>query len=242
MKCFLSALLLLGTAGIWGADLAGWDDARLLARIDEFRVPDDPLRYQVTIRNLESGAEIDQDTFEVSSKGSRSRIAMLSPRSKGQIVLVLERQMWIKMPKSKRVIRITPLQRLSGQASFSDLGRLRFGQYSVSKRSPVGEAGAVLELDLEAKVADLTFPRVRLQIDSREGFPLSAEVFLPSGKKFRTLTFGTPTAVLGRSVITRYTIQDEAQPQWTSELTVSDIRSVSLADNLFSISALEENG
>jgi hypothetical protein len=238
---FPSVLAFLLLAPLSAEGSIARDTAGMLARADSFRLPDDSMKYLVTIVTSDKDRETERDSFLVSSHGQRSLIEMLSAKSRGQQVLVLNRQMWIKMPKSKRVIRITPLQRLTGQASFSDLARLKFDadyRITASKDVLLGDRACVA-LDLRALAKDETYPAIALWVEAARGYPVKADFFLPSGKRFKSLDFEPPERIGDREVTTKYAIRDDLHPDQVSSLSVSEIRLTALPDSLFSISRLE---
>lgn len=218
------------------------DGGAILEKVDAYRLPKEGLRYEVTIRTFSAGKQTEIDTYRIASSGSSSLIHMESPRSRGQVVLALGRQMWIKMPRSRQVIRITPLQRLTGNASFSDLGRLRFSDsyavVSMARRSAGGEAAVVLHL--KAHTSDVTFPTVALTVDASRYYPLKAVFYLPSGLRFKTLTFASPKNVKGRMISTTYTVTNNGYGgSGVSQVVVSHIERADLPASLFSLSRLE---
>ncbi len=79
------------------------------------------------IRNYEAGKQDEEHLFEVSQKGAeKSYVEFLSPREKGQHLLMLGDDMWIYLPDTSRPVRITPLERLTGNASNGDVARTHY--------------------------------------------------------------------------------------------------------------------
>ena len=234
-------IYLLSFVPVFSQEVPGSKLDGILARIDSYRLPPDSMKYTVAIDVREKEALISHDTFLISSKGDKSLIEMQSAKSQGQKVLVIDQQMWIKMPKSSRVIRITPLQRLTGQASFSDLARLQFREkYTISDAKDVliGDRKC-LGLELKAKQKNETYASVYLVVDSETAYPIKADFFLLSGKKFKSLEFEPPTSVYGKQINTKYKIYDEMVKDQITELTVSNIKLVNIPDYVFAMSYLE---
>jgi hypothetical protein len=65
--------------------------------------------------------------------GRQSLVLMQSPAEKGQKVLMLGDDFWLLMPGSQRPLRITPMQKLLGDASTGDIATLSWsGDYTAT--------------------------------------------------------------------------------------------------------------
>ena len=81
----------------------------------------------VKITNFESGKSDEEQLYEVSQKGTdKTYVEFMSPREKGQHLLMLGDDMWVYLPDTSRPVRITPLERLSGDASNGDVARTNY--------------------------------------------------------------------------------------------------------------------
>src|SRR5205814_8794415 len=134
---------------------------------------DDELTVYTTHDKAESSK------FRVYGKGSdRSVVEFIAPSSeKGKVMLMLRDAMWIYMPSASRPIRISPLQRLMGQASNGDVARTSFTVDYVPKSVTESEweGRKTFVLDLAAKDADIAYSRVQLWIDKASYEPLRAD-------------------------------------------------------------------
>ena len=93
----------------------------LLKRSDAYRNGWPSFVLRVKITHYESGKQDEEKLYEVSQKGTeKTYVEFLSPREKGEHLLMLADDMWIYMPDTSRPIRITPLERLNGDASNGD--------------------------------------------------------------------------------------------------------------------------
>jgi hypothetical protein len=213
----------------------------ILKKVDEYRLPGESLKYFVSISTKENENEISRDNYNIMSKGDRTLIELLDKKKEGQKILIIDTQMWIKMPRSKRVIRVTPMQRLTGQAHFSDLARIQFDKsyetiginYAAYNNEPA------VFLNLKAKKNNETYYTVDLIINAQSAYPLKADFYLRSGKKFKSINFLEPEVIHGRTVNTRYIITDDTITGQSTEVAVSNIELVNVPDSLFSISYLE---
>src|SRR5688572_2991294 len=103
------------------------DATSLLARSDEYRNAMNSFSIDVELTSFE-GTKSESSKFRVYGKGSeRSVVEFTAPAAeKGKFLLMLRDAMWIYMPSASRPIRISPLQRLMGQASNGDVARTSF--------------------------------------------------------------------------------------------------------------------
>src|SRR3954465_15005725 len=102
--------------------------ASVLARSDVFRNPIESFSVDVELTSIATSGKTDTSRFRVYGKSSdRSVVEFTFPQTeKGKYLLMLRDAMWIYMPTASRPIRISPLQRLMGQASNGDVARTSF--------------------------------------------------------------------------------------------------------------------
>jgi outer membrane lipoprotein-sorting protein len=204
MKKLLLALLLTTT-------LHAEDATSLLTRSDEFRNPLGSFAIDVELTSYD-GAKTDTSKFRVYGKGSdRSVVEFMAPATeKGKFLLMLRDAMWIYMPSTSRPIRISPLQRLMGQASNGDVARTSFTTDYLAKSA--SEEGQAWVLELEAKDPSLSYKRVRLWIDRTSFEPVRADFYVASGKLLKRAHYRKYTMMAGRRVLTDVEIEDLVRP------------------------------
>ena len=120
--------------------------------------------------------------FRVYGKGiDRSDVEFTAPQTeKGKVMLMLRDAMWIYMPSASRPIRISPLQRLMGQASNGDVARTNFTvDYQPAGMAEEADAWVI---ELAAKDPAVAFNRVGLWVDRKSLEPRRAEFYVVSGK------------------------------------------------------------
>ncbi len=212
------------------------DADALLKRSDLYRNGWASYELHVKITNFESNKKDEEYLYDVSQKGTeKTYIEFLSPRQKGQHLLMLGDDMWIYLPDTSRPIRITPLERLSGNASNGDVARTN---YSVDY-SPVylrtEKIGAVecYVLDLTARRKGATYQRILYWLRVEDARPMRAEFYLTSGKHLKSATFDEYAPVGGRSQLRRMTLYDEIRHNSHSVLEYSGITQRNLPDKLF---------
>jgi putative ABC transport system permease protein len=230
--------LFVGPAGAQGrAVLAGpRDDAsQILERADRFRGGWPSVVQHTRIDNYDGDALVESADFEVSLKGENSMVRFLSAKNKGQTLLMRGDDMWYFLPAVARPIRITPIQRLLGNASNGDVARVRYSiDYEpevVGEETIDGTRCTVLELRAKRKGA--TYQRMRYAVRQTDAQPVRAEFFLASGKQTKTAHFEEPRTEAGHTVMTRLVIDDHIKARSKTIMQFSGFVPRDLPDKLF---------
>jgi outer membrane lipoprotein-sorting protein len=229
---FLVAFALAGHA----ASVPGVDAQALLMRSDTFRNGWPAFVTHVKITNYESGKPDEERLYEVSQKGiDKTYVEFMSPRDKGRHLLMLGDDMWIYLPDTSRPVRITPLERLSGDASNGDVARTNYAaDYTAvyQRKEKVGEVEChVLELTANRKGA--TYQRILYWVRVEDARPVRAEFYLTSGKHIKSATFDDYEQIGGKVLLRRFTLYDEIRHNSHSLLEYSQTSPRQLPDKLF---------
>ena len=212
------------------------DAEALLKRSDAYRNGWPSYVLRVKITNYESGKTDEESIYEVSQKGTdKSYVEFLSPREKGQHLLMLADDMWIYLPDTSRPIRITPLERLTGNASNGDVARTNYTvDYSpvYLRTEKVGTDNCNV-LELTAKRKGATYQRILYWLRVEDARPVRAEYYLTSGKHIKSATFDEYSSIGGHVQLTRMTLYDEIRHNSHSILEYSGIAPRQFPDKLF---------
>jgi outer membrane lipoprotein-sorting protein len=191
---------------------------------------------RVKITDYESGRPDEEHLYEVSQKGAdKTYVDFLSSREKGEHLLMLGDDMWIYLPGTSRPVRITPLERLSGDASNGDVARTNYAaDYSpvYLRTEKVGVVECYL-LELTSKRKGATYQRILYWLRVPDARPVRAEYFLTSGKQIKSATFDEFAPYNGRELLHRFTLYDEIRHNSRSVLEYSGAAPRSLPDKLF---------
>jgi outer membrane lipoprotein-sorting protein len=234
---FLVTCALVCHAAPAGAASAQASDATdLLKRSDTYRNGWPSFVTHVKITNFESGKSDEEKLYEVSQKGTdKTYVEFMSPREKGRHLLMLTDDMWVYLPDTSRPVRITPLERLSGDASNGDVARTNYAvDYSPAyvRTEKVGNTDCHV-LDLTAKRKGATYQRIVYWIRVEDARPVKAEFYLTSGKHIKSATFDDYANFDGRLLLRRLTLYDEIRHNSRSVLEYSNSAPRSLPDKLF---------
>ena len=171
------------------SEVEGW-----LKQADDFRLKVDEGEVMVEIVLLRDNKKVESNQYKVAfNDQAQSRVEMLDTRVKGQKVLLLQEAMWLFVPRTKRAIRITPMQRLMGQASYGDVASMRWGDEYIWDESTYDEVKVnnvdAIKIGLAANRASSTYRKVMLWLNKETRMPIQAEFYLASGKLMKSARY-----------------------------------------------------
>jgi hypothetical protein len=200
---FIAPLLLGLVLGSTSAR-ATTDVPTLLKAADRYRTDNTDLQVETEVKTFKADGSPDKErryTVFVQA-GHRSLVLMRSPAEAGQKVLMLGDDFWLLMPGSQRPLRITPMQKLLGDASTGDIATLSWSEdYSgqlIGEERCTSAATDVpcLHLSLAANRKGVSYQRIELWLGKQRAEPLRAELFVQSDRlaKEARFVFDTPAA------------------------------------------------
>jgi outer membrane lipoprotein-sorting protein len=212
------------------------DAEALLRQSDRFRNAWPSYVVHVKITDFAAGRPDEEHLYEVSQKGAdKTYVDFLSPREKGEHLLMLADDMWVYLPDASRPVRITPLERLTGDASNGDVARTNYA----ADYSPVylraEKAGDVecYVLELTARRKGATYYRVLYWLRAEDARPVKAEYYVTSGKHIKSATFDKYEVIGGQTRLRQFTLYDEILHNSHSVLEYSGAAPRALPDRLF---------
>ena len=221
----LTSLLLIATAMLLGTASAQ-DITPLLKDADRYRMSADNLQVdtQVSVFNAD-GSPDKQRRYTVFAQSERkSLVLMQSPVEKGQKVLMLGDDFWLLMPNTQRPMRITPMQKLLGDASTGDIATMNWaGDYTghVVGEEPCqpDSKATCLHLSLQAQRKGVTYQRIELWIGKTRHEPVRADLFVQSDKLAKQARFvmdkpANPTTVAEMVLVDQLSNKKETRIQY----------------------------
>ncbi len=191
---------------------------------------------RTTIQNFEDNKLKEEGVFDVSIKGTdKTLVKFLNADVKGQYLLMVDDDMWIYMPNTRKPIRITPLQRLMGNASNGDVARTRYARdYTASfKREENIDGIPCFVLELNAKRDGSTYIKIDYWITKTTLRPQKAEIYLTSGKHYKTIHFDVYKEIRGRILLTQLTITDRLREGRTTIMKYSGYTQKEIPEKYF---------
>ena len=184
----LAAALLLA-----GAAQAAPDVPALLLKADSYRGGNAALQVETEVTTLKRDGSTDKERrYTVFTQSQhRSLVLMRSPAEQGQKVLMVGDDFWLMMPGTQRPMRITPSQKLLGDASTGDIATLRWSEDY--RATLVGEERCdttpCWHLSLAAQRPGVSYQRIELWLGRDRHQPLKADLYLQSDKLAKQARF-----------------------------------------------------
>jgi hypothetical protein len=171
----------------------------ILRKADSYRMPHASAQVDSLVQTFKDGKLDKEKRYQVLVRaGGKSLVLFRSPGEAGQKVLMSGDDFWMLLPGSARPIRITPLQKLLGDASTGDIATLTWsGDYHGSVVREVDIDGVhCLELELAATRKTLSYQRVVLQVAKADYRPLHADLYATSNKRLKQARYSQDRMVL----------------------------------------------
>lgn len=187
------------------------ESSQILNRIDHFRVPFNDFFIRIRIISYEKERIKETAVFDAYISGAEKSLVIAKDyKTKDLKLLYVEENMWVHLPHTYRPLRITPVQRLMGEASNGDVARVNLsGDYEVERLGTVNLDGVLcLKLKLTAKKKSATYHRIILYVREKDYRSVRAEFFLLSGKHFKTAHYDEYRPIAGKMILSKMTIFD----------------------------------
>jgi hypothetical protein len=211
----LAASALLAAVALPGRPAAASppDVHALLIRADAYRLSSAAAEVETRVQVFRGEALDKERLYRVHLRaGHRSLVVSRSPVEKGQKVLMLGDDFWIVLPSSQRPVRITPAQKLLGDAAAGDVATLTWAEdYAGQATGEEVVAGEpCTRLELVAARRGVTYARITLYLARADAHPVSADLYLASDKLAKRATFEMGT-LDGRPGVVAMRLHDEIQ-------------------------------
>jgi len=212
------------------------DPQAILAASDAVRNPANPFAVTVTLLEYRSGKQTDESTLNVYSKAEsasgqyRNLIRFAAPqRDVDKLLLKNGNDLWFFDPSSQASIRLSPQQRLLGQASNGDVVTVNLAKdyrAELLGEEELADGERVLrrayKLGLAAASPDVTYHRVEMWVDIATSHPIKGRFYAESGHLLKTAYYRKFQPQLGRERPTEIVIIDGLDPAWVTVMRYSD--------------------
>lgn len=164
----------------------------ILKKIDTYRgVRNKSFTFDVTINNYKLDGSSNSYTMHAELLNTHSIFLTytMPTKDKDKVILMNGKNLWYKDPKSKRPLRITPQQRLVGEASNGDVASTDFsGDYNAKLIESDNEG--TYKLELSAKDGGFAaYKKIHLVANKSNLKPKKAYYYAASGKLLKTALF-----------------------------------------------------
>ena len=174
--------------------------AGLLEEVDALRAPRRAFTFTAAITDPDG----DELRLSVRVKDrTKSLVRYLEPpRSAGRALLFVDRDMWVYVPGTRRILRISPRQRVLGGVASADLARMVYSlDYRLDAVEEVPEEGGERRrrLTLSRKSKGAAYAKIVLIVGGEEARPLRASFFGSADRHhLKSAWFEGYAEVLGR--------------------------------------------
>ena len=237
-------LSLVAFALISGHAFATSTPEEILAASDAIRNPGKPFSVTVTLTEFQGGKQVDTSTLTSYSRTQQqggqfaSLVRFVLPaRDTGKLMLKNGNDMWFYDPTNKATVRLSPQQRLLGQASNGDVATVNFAKdykptLATQEDVQDGERKTrkAHKLLLTAASPDVTYASIEMWVDVENNRPLKARFFAESSRLLKTVYYRRFQPQLGADRPTESVIIDGLDPQSVTLMRFTDYVSRAVPD------------
>lgn len=213
----------------------------ILARVDARRAVGESFRFRIRIADYTDDRLVDRAVMCGSAKGmNKTMVEYEEPHTmRGKKLLMVNDEMFIFIPRTRRPVRLTASQRLMGQASNGDVMNVRFqadyspvlaGDETVETENGETEC-LVLELTSKRKAA--AYNRITLWVDRDGLFPVKADCYALSGKLLKSVVYSQRREMDGKMIVTKATLYDKVKTGCYTVIEFVEMAEDKISDNLF---------
>jgi hypothetical protein len=245
MRKLIVALALILAAPALAAETPSAQD--LVAQADRVRNPDQPFRLTLALVEYVNGKPRDRVVLVVYARENketrqfRNLIRYAEPaRDVGKMVLLNAPNLWFYDPASKTSVRLSPQQRLIGQASNGDVLTVNLARDYTAKM--LGEETLqdgerkdrdCWHLDLTAATPDAIYGRIEYWIERGTSRSVKGKFYSDSGRLLKIAYFRKYQEQLGGVRPTETVLIDAVDANLVTIATSSDYRYQEVPDNWF---------
>jgi outer membrane lipoprotein-sorting protein len=232
-KMFMLGLLLASAACL---AQAAPDAQEILAASDAVRNPAKPFSLVTKLTEFREGKEVGDMSLAIYAKAEpsggqyRNLVRFMAPaRDANKLMLKSGNDLWFFDPSSKASVRMSPQQRLLGQAANGDVVTVNLAKDYRAKLESQEEIQdgdrkprQANKLALAATSADVTYHRIELWVDAANSRPIKGKFYAESGRLLKTAYYRKYEKQLGTDRPTETVIIDGLDPKWVTVMRYSD--------------------
>lgn len=218
--------------------------AEILKQADHFRQPLTTAKVVTEVELYKNGKLDKKRLYHVYMKpGQRSLVLFQSAIELGQKVLMVKEKFWLLMPRSRRPIRITPMQKLLGEASTGDVATMTWSDYYKGEivAEDVDKDGVrAIHLNLQSQSRATTYARIELWVDQSNYAPLAADLYVKSGKLAKQATYKMGMRD-GKRQVVGMVLYDRIQKNRKTVVNTLSVKEATIPDKYYNPQYLARN-
>jgi len=216
----------------------------ILSIADGFRQPSSSSRIKLDVSLFKGDQLNKQKSYTVYLKSGRRSLALFkSAGEQGQKALQLKDRFYLLLPRSKRPVRISPMQKLLGEASIGDISTMTWSDDYDAEMADDNtniDGVAALKLKLKANHKGVTYDQIELWLTRNEFVPLQANLYLKSGRIAKKINYKAGQ-MDGQKIITDMIIFDYIQMNQRTVVHYHRIEAFDVPDRYFNPAYLSRN-
>lgn len=196
----------------------------------------DSFAFELVIISHQPEKKPESNGLSVKVKAAQSLVEFIAPNTvKGKAMLFEGRNLWLHIPKTRKVIRISPAQRLMGETSNGDVAATDFsGDYTPTLiDEETVENTACYHLLLEAVETGVTYHKIEYWVAKDSGKPVMSKHFAISGKLLKTAYYKSFITVNGQEKLEKLLLINPLFEGHFTWMIYSNYRKETFSDALF---------
>jgi hypothetical protein len=245
-------LLLIAVLGFMStidarAESAEPNAVALIAATDAIRNPGQPFRMDATLVEYSRGNERSRVGLAIFAKKNAATAQYQNlvrytapPRDKGKVILLSAGNLWFYDPASKASVRISPQQRLIGQAADGDVLTVNLARDYAPKitgRETIQDSGHTphdcWHLTLSAATDDATYRRVEYWVEQGTSRPIKGKFYSDSGRLLKVAYYARYQQQLGAVRPTETILIDAVDTGLVTTISYANFRETEIPDAWF---------
>ncbi len=214
----------------------------LLIKADEIRAPGKNFVIDTKV-TFKKGTSETSSRLVTRVKGYTKSLAIYKEPSsqKGQVLLMVENNMWIYFPATRKPVRISPAQQLLGQVSNADVARV---VYNLDYKAESAENDSVgneklVRLFLKAKTEGAAYGGIKLWMNRDSDKLYKAEFYTLAGRLLKTIYYKGYRQILGKERPTVLEVHDAVKKDEITTMEYLSMKIEDTPDNYFQISFMD---
>nr|VFJ45923.1 MAG: outer membrane lipoprotein-sorting protein [Candidatus Kentron sp. FM]VFJ46020.1 MAG: outer membrane lipoprotein-sorting protein [Candidatus Kentron sp. FM]VFK07051.1 MAG: outer membrane lipoprotein-sorting protein [Candidatus Kentron sp. FM] len=208
----------------------------VLDEVDAIRAPGDDFGFSLEVTHIRPNKDDLHYEFDVRVKNrTKSLVKYTAPlTARGKLLLMLEKNMWIYIPGTRRAIRISPQQQLLGQVSNADVARV---VYSIDYRAEAMAEETWRDTDAYRvtlkPLGNSPYGGIELFAAKSDCRPLQAAFYTLSGRLLKTISYHDYRDTAGRARPMRLEVEDAIKEGERTVMRYKDLQIVDTPDSWF---------
>jgi hypothetical protein len=223
------------------------DPGKILSAVDQILYPQTAFHLTDTLTEYVNGEPRNRMALRVFSKLDTATgqfnnlVRYLEPdRDRGKLVLFNGSDLWFYDPSSSESVRISPQQRLIGEAANGDVATVNlardYGASLVGAES-LSDADHVnrncWHLNLAPRTSSAVYARIELWVEQQTMRPVKARFYAESGRALKIAYYHHYTAEVGAERPTEIVLIDAVDKNLVTTLNTSDYGLQTIPDSWF---------